>query len=479
MAQPTDMIVTYCGPVDPDNSLILDDPTEVLESLLTLPTSGVIHDLDVQLGIEHSWVGDLRVHLIHFETGSYAVLVDRPGNPASPAGCGSNDLLVVLDDDGFGGPLEDQCGASSDASFPTSPPNFTPYQPLSAFNGESLDGNWLLSVTDLRPGNSGRLVSWCLRANLGSGEIRSTVSAAADSGADLCAPQSDELVVAPGTTLRFCYEVANPGEVGFDRLSLNSSLHGDVLVDEHIPLAPGADYRISQLATITADVVVTGTWQAGIADASLTSDDQITILIDSDGDGRADVHDQCPGGDDFVDSDGDGVADSCDGCPNDPEKTEPGVCGCGMPETDCGEVDNSNDNSNSNDNANDNTNLNGNKNDNTNLNGNDNSNSSDEGNANDNVGNDNLNSNGNGNSNLNGNTNQNSNANNNQNSNVDSGGNQNTNSGNQNGDGPAGLPFEDCLSHLNCGDGLCGAGVNFFAAIAAMFLFVARNRRTR
>jgi hypothetical protein len=32
------------------------------------------------------------------------------------------------------------------------------------------------------------------------------------------------------------------------------------------------------------------------------------------------------------DSDGDAVADACDGCPDDPAKTEPEFCGCGMPE---------------------------------------------------------------------------------------------------------------------------------------------------
>ena len=34
------------------------------------------------------------------------------------------------------------------------------------------------------------------------------------------------------------------------------------------------------------------------------------------------------------DSDGDGVPDCSDGCPEDPEKTEPGVCGCGTPDSD-------------------------------------------------------------------------------------------------------------------------------------------------
>ncbi|MBK8914899.1 MAG: immunoglobulin domain-containing protein [Phycisphaerales bacterium] len=34
------------------------------------------------------------------------------------------------------------------------------------------------------------------------------------------------------------------------------------------------------------------------------------------------------------DTDGDGVPDDCDGCPNDPNKTAPGQCGCGIPDTD-------------------------------------------------------------------------------------------------------------------------------------------------
>jgi hypothetical protein len=36
----------------------------------------------------------------------------------------------------------------------------------------------------------------------------------------------------------------------------------------------------------------------------------------------------------FIDSDGDGVPDSEDGCPNDANKTDPGVCGCGLADTD-------------------------------------------------------------------------------------------------------------------------------------------------
>jgi hypothetical protein len=65
-------------------------------------------------------------------------------------------------------------------------------------------------------------------------------------------------------------------------------------------------------------------------------------LSDFDGDGVLDGADGCPTdpnktdpgacgcGVPDTDSDGDGAADCNDGCPDDPNKTEPGVCGCGV-----------------------------------------------------------------------------------------------------------------------------------------------------
>ena len=55
---------------------------------------------------------------------------------------------------------------------------------------------------------------------------------------------------------------------------------------------------------------------------------------DTDGDGVPDDLDQCPGEDDHLDTDGDATPDCLEDCPDDPNKTEQGVCGCGLPDAD-------------------------------------------------------------------------------------------------------------------------------------------------
>jgi len=57
---------------------------------------------------------------------------------------------------------------------------------------------------------------------------------------------------------------------------------------------------------------------------------------DSDDDGVPDNDDNCPNthNPEQLDSDYDNVGDACDECPNDPDKVDPGICGCGTPDTD-------------------------------------------------------------------------------------------------------------------------------------------------
>ncbi|MDO1501565.1 T9SS type A sorting domain-containing protein [Winogradskyella maritima] len=55
------------------------------------------------------------------------------------------------------------------------------------------------------------------------------------------------------------------------------------------------------------------------------------VSNDDDNDGIPNCNDSC---DNSIDTDGDGVADCLDNCPSDPNKTEPGDCGCGVSDVD-------------------------------------------------------------------------------------------------------------------------------------------------
>lgn len=138
-------------------SLAIPDPGTVSNDLVITGTGLGISDLNVSLNILHTWVGDLDVTLTHVNTGTSVVIFDRPGVPASTFGCSSNDIDVALDDEA-GSPVEAECNLLSPAIFGT----FTPNNPLSAFDGEALDGTWRLTVTDNAGFDAGTLVSWCL-----------------------------------------------------------------------------------------------------------------------------------------------------------------------------------------------------------------------------------------------------------------------------------------------------------------------------
>lgn len=99
---------------------------------------------------------------------------------------------------------------------------------------------------------------------------------------------------------------------------------------------PGATYAVYALAKDHT---------GNLEDAPSTPDATFTLPPDCNANGVPDgldvsggasldcdangVPDECQ-----ADGDGDGVVDACDGCPGDPAKTQPGACGCGVPDTD-------------------------------------------------------------------------------------------------------------------------------------------------
>ncbi len=142
---------------------------------LEIPTAGtvsdtlkilgdvLIGDLDVRIDADHSWVGDVTITLTHLESGTSAVLVDRPGHPASTFGCGNDNIEAVVDDEGTDPPLESQCSATPPAlsgrAIGGDPASASL---LSAFDGLAAGGTWRLEVDDNATPDGGLLNSWCL-----------------------------------------------------------------------------------------------------------------------------------------------------------------------------------------------------------------------------------------------------------------------------------------------------------------------------
>ena len=123
-------------------------------STITIGDSGIIKDVSVSLDIKHSWVGDLVVELVS-PSGTIVVLVNRPGSESNQTcGYSSEDIRTVLDDESGGGPVEN--------ADPPTGPSYIPEQPLSAFDGEDLAGEWVLRVYDHAGSDTGTLYSWSL-----------------------------------------------------------------------------------------------------------------------------------------------------------------------------------------------------------------------------------------------------------------------------------------------------------------------------
>lgn len=92
-------------------------------------------------------------------TGTSVVVLDRPGVPASTYGCSRDNINATLDD-AASLLVENQCASTN----PTINGTFRPNNLLSAFNGQSSSGTWVLTVQDFyTAADPGTLNSWGLQ----------------------------------------------------------------------------------------------------------------------------------------------------------------------------------------------------------------------------------------------------------------------------------------------------------------------------
>jgi subtilisin-like proprotein convertase family protein len=131
-----------------------------MSSTIMVSDTFCVGDVNVELAIDHTYVGDLCVELEH--DGIVVGMVQRMGASAgdpchagSPFGCSENDFDITLDDAAAFG-IEDQCAAGLTGTF-------APNEPLAAFNSGFVGGAWTLTVRDRAGADTGDLISWTLK----------------------------------------------------------------------------------------------------------------------------------------------------------------------------------------------------------------------------------------------------------------------------------------------------------------------------
>ncbi len=144
------------------NAAIPDNDPAGIDDQIAIFTAASLSDLDVYIDTDHTWVGDLIYTLKHVESGTEVTLIDRPGIPSSNTGCSGSNIDATIDDEGTDGSAENMCDDS-----PAIHGNVVGGDPsnsslLAAFDGESFNGNWTLTVSDNASQDVGTLKEWCL-----------------------------------------------------------------------------------------------------------------------------------------------------------------------------------------------------------------------------------------------------------------------------------------------------------------------------
>lgn len=118
---------------------------DMVMHILNVTTNSTISDVNMSLLINQNLVGDLRATLTS-PMGTTITLFDRPGYSGVGFGCIQDNLNVKFDDSAFftASDFENSCNGLPFAIQGT----YRPVNPMSAFIGENMMGNWTLTVYD-------------------------------------------------------------------------------------------------------------------------------------------------------------------------------------------------------------------------------------------------------------------------------------------------------------------------------------------
>lgn len=138
---------------------ILSTAVNTVVSTLDIPLNSIIADINVDLGISHSYTGDLIARLVS-PTNDTLRLFDQPGVPATAYGCNGSNVDLSFDNEAAlnASVLENFCNNTAPSLIGT----FQSIDPLSTLVGKNAQGVWKLLVTDNFPEDGGALTDWRL-----------------------------------------------------------------------------------------------------------------------------------------------------------------------------------------------------------------------------------------------------------------------------------------------------------------------------
>ncbi len=106
-----------------------------------VPSNATVTDVNVSVDITHTWVGDLTIDITSPSGTNVVLLMNQ---------CGNTDDVDATFDDEAAGPIV--CSGTPVISGEVQPEN-----PLSAFDGEPVNGDWIVRVTDATAGDGGTI----------------------------------------------------------------------------------------------------------------------------------------------------------------------------------------------------------------------------------------------------------------------------------------------------------------------------------
>ena len=131
------------------------------EVTLQNPSDLIVTGVELELDIEHPWIGDLVVSL-RSPSGVVTELIDRNGKGPfgfpGPFGCGGDDVSMVLAEDA-GTLVDDVCSITAT---PVLSGRLRPHQSFSAHFGREPNGVWFIDLQDFQSGDTGSFLSAAL-----------------------------------------------------------------------------------------------------------------------------------------------------------------------------------------------------------------------------------------------------------------------------------------------------------------------------